>query len=96
MSYSLDHILIRQQNRARNLLAIDEVDHYLKCDGPARAYSFYLAFFDGCLDWKTESRLVKAIMTNNRASLQNICKDIQKDAWKTIHNIYDRFDARGN
>lgn len=91
MSYNRDMLLLRKENQARRLTAIDEVIHYFKCGGAERAFSYYNAFFKDDLDFATEQKLLKAIWTDDLALLENTCKDIIKTAWDTIREIHSRF-----
>ena len=74
--------------KARHLLSLNEVLHYLKCDGSERALRFFYTFFGGDLDFKTENKIVRGIITNDLALLENTIEDIEVENRKLLKDLF--------
>ena len=74
--------------KSRSLLAIDEILHYLKAEGSERALSYFYAFFQEDMDFKTENKIVRGIITNDLALLENTIEDIQVENRKLLKDLF--------
>ena len=78
----------RKYMKIRNILAIDEILHYYKCAGSERALSFFYAFHQEDVDFKTENKIVRGLITNDLALVENTIEDILVENRKLLKDLY--------
>ena len=70
--------------KARHRYSISEVKNYFVKNGTERALNFFYAFFQYDFDFKTENKIVRAMITNDLALLENTISDIQNEQKKVL------------
>lgn len=91
MRFNIENLTYKMNfNSFGDIDGIDEIVHYYKIGGKKRALRFYNSFnFSDRLSFKTESRLLYALNTENLGLLENVVLDIKKQQVKKLKNYYN-------
>lgn len=80
-----------RRSRAESKMNIDVIKTTYELKGSKQAIENYFLFYPYLLDYKTENKLIRSMVTGNKAALENIIRDIQEQGKKEVLKTIGEF-----